>query len=347
VAAPEAGTPVCTITDPLLRELSGLVALGSGYVTINDSNGQASRMRIYYLNARCELTRSVRYPTTARDPEDLALGPDGSLWVADVGDNLNAQNHRSTVAVWRLAPGAKSPVIHRLTYPDGNHDCEAMVIDGDGLPVLITKEVAGSAGIYQPSRPLEAQTEQGVPLKLLGRFSPSLTTTSNPFGVVGRFAVTGAAMAPDRSRLVVRTYADAYEFDVSGGDVVRALTSGKHRVTPLPDEPQGEAIAYTVDGSAFLTVSDTDAQTSLLRYRPAGRGEDAPAASSAASADPSSRSSVDASGPGTVPSSGQTETSGSTPRRLSVVGGGGAAIAAVGMVFVALALGLMIRRRRS
>ncbi len=57
--------------------------------------------------------------------------------------------------------------------------------------------------------------------------------------------ITGAAVSPDRSRVVLRTYAEAYEWDVTDGDVVKAITSGVPRVTPLPDEPQGEAIAYT------------------------------------------------------------------------------------------------------
>ena len=68
--------------------------------------------------------------------------------------------------------------------------------------------------------------------------------------------VTGAAISPDRTRVALRTYTAAYEWDVPDGDVVKAITTGTPRLTPLPDEPQGEAIAYTVDGPRFLTLSD-------------------------------------------------------------------------------------------
>ena len=34
------------------------------------------------------------------------------------------------------------------------------------------------------------------------------------------------------------------------GDVVKAITTTTPRVTPLPDEAQGESIAYTADGAA-------------------------------------------------------------------------------------------------
>ena len=60
--------------------------------------------------------------------------------------------------------------------------------------------------------------------------------------------VTGAARSPDGSKVVVRTYADAFEFDVPNGDIVKALTDGKPRATALAD-PFGEAIAYTPTAS--------------------------------------------------------------------------------------------------
>ena len=39
------------------------------------------------------------------------------------------------------------------------------------------------------------------------------------------------------------------------GDVVKAITTHEPRITPLPDEPQGEAITYSADGTKFLTLS--------------------------------------------------------------------------------------------
>src|SRR3712207_6972861 len=57
-------------------------------------------------------------------------------------------------------------------------------------------------------------------------------------------------------KVVLRTYSDALEWDVSGGDVLAALT-GKPRVTPLPDEPFGEAITYSRDGKSLLDRKST------------------------------------------------------------------------------------------
>ena len=77
----------------------------------------------------------------------------------------------------------------------------------------------------------------------------SATGAANPLGIIGEVVVTGAATSPDRNRVALRTYTAAYEWDVPDGDVVKAITTTTPRLTPLPDEPQGEAIAYTVDGT--------------------------------------------------------------------------------------------------
>jgi hypothetical protein len=74
----------------------------------------------------------------------------------------------------------------------------------------------------------------------------------------------------------LRTYADAFEYDVAGGDLVGALTGGTPRVVALPNEPQGESIAYDRDGASLLTVSEVadlpaGTRAEVLRYPIAGR----------------------------------------------------------------------------
>ncbi|MBY8871441.1 hypothetical protein K7640_06230, partial [Micromonospora sp. PLK6-60] len=260
VAAP-AATPVCEVADRRLDEISGMVATDDGFVMVNDGADQESHRRIFFLDARCAVVRTVRYPSLPRDTEDLAVGPDGSLWVADIGDN---GGNRPTVGVWRLRPGAARPVLHRLTYPDGPRDAEALLITGDGRPLIVAKT---TGRLYAPAGAPRAGTT--TPLTSVGEVRLPGTTTSNPYSVLGRMVITGAATAPDRSRVVLRTYADAFEFDVPDGDVVRALTTGRPRIVPLPDEPQGESVSYSRDGRHLLTVSERAGQPGpvpVLRY---------------------------------------------------------------------------------
>ena len=270
-ARAEPGKAVCTVPDSRLTEISGMVATSDGYVVVNDSSDLESHRKIFFLDGKCKVDDVVSYPTLPRDPEDMARSADGTIWIADIGDNEDSAERRSTIALWKLPKGADQPTIYRMSYPDGPHNAEALLLAGDGTPVVVTKQL-GKAGVYTPTAPLKKG--QTVGLQKVGEFTPPKTTTSNPLAAAGRLTVTGGANAPDGSRVVLRTYADAFEFDVTDGNVVEAITKGTPRITPLPDEPRGEAITYSADGKSFLTVSETAAEPAstkpkILRYAPA------------------------------------------------------------------------------
>jgi hypothetical protein len=104
-----------------------------------------------------------------------------------------------------------------------------------------------------------------------GTFKPEQTGTANKLGNRGpaQNEVTGGAVSPDGSKVALRTLTDAYEWDVTDGNVVAALTNGTPRITPLPSEDQGDAIAYTPDGASFLTVSNSSSAVQVMKYKPA------------------------------------------------------------------------------
>ncbi len=259
LATAPAPATVCRITDDRLAELSGLVATRTGYVVVNDGSDDAAARRIFFLDRRCKVVRTVAYPSRPRDTEDLAQSADGTLWVGDIGDNSRT---RSTIALWRLAPSSRKPALFRLAYPDGAQDAEALLLPPTGPPVVVTKP----GTVYVTDGPLRSGAI--TPLRRAGAVRLPMTGTSNPFSFPGRLLITGGAVSPDGQRAALRTYADAFEFDVPDGDVVRAVTEGTPRVVPLPDEPQGESVAYAVDGSALLTVSEIAAPpVPVLRYQ--------------------------------------------------------------------------------
>ncbi|MEV6690786.1 hypothetical protein AB0M35_04840 [Micromonospora sp. NPDC051196] len=276
----KAGKKQCTVTDSRLREMSGLVVTRNGYIVINDSTDQDDRKRVFYLNKDCQVVRDVGYSGGGPfDTEDLAVSPDKKkLWIADTGDNVTSRQRRERVAVWSMpVDGSKQLVLHRLSYPGGKpHDAEALLIGDDNLPLIITKVTAGKAEIFAPDGPLKTGDTEPVPMKKLGDITLPKTDTENPLSTFGRVAITGAARSPDGSRVVLRTYADAFEYDVQNGDIVGALTTGTPRVTALAD-PFGEAIAYSTDGKTFLTVSDAghlddDEPIDILSYTPSTEG---------------------------------------------------------------------------
>jgi hypothetical protein len=262
LADPAVPVDLCAVSDPGLAELSGLASDGDRWYAVGDSDEGSIAVQV--LNRSCEVVDTITSPVDPFDVEDLALAPDGTLWLSDTGDNGRT---RETIALHELDPAGGSR-FYRLTYPDGAHDAEALLLDGSGTPYVVTKEPIGSALVYRPVAPLVAGTT--APMEKVG--SVALDSTDTPggpvSGLVGSRVVTGGAVSADGAVAALRTYTDAYLFPVSGGDLVAALKTDPVRV-PLPDEPQGEAIAFEPDGTL---LSGSESRNGVLGAVRAVRG---------------------------------------------------------------------------
>ncbi|WP_037304191.1 hypothetical protein [Amycolatopsis orientalis] len=237
VPAPQ---PVCANRDSRLSELSGLVSDGEHLYALNDGG---TKTQIFVLGRDCKVQKVISSPTDPYDPEDLARTADGTFWLSDTGDN---RKKRDTVALISLTPQGKA-TLHRLTYPDGQHDVEALIMDRSGTPYLITKDVFGDAKVYRPTGPLASPGP--TPLESVGSLQIKETSTpGGPVGSIGSMTVTGAASMADGSVVALRTYTDAYLYAVTDGDLAGALQREPLRV-PLPNEKQGEALAFDPDGT--------------------------------------------------------------------------------------------------
>ena len=239
--------PLCQITDPRLAELSGLVVVGDRMLALNDGGDQ---LAVHILDSSCAVTDVRTAPVDPYDPEDLALAADGTVWVADIGDNGAT---RSTIALLAMRPDGSTGV-HRLAYPDGPHDAEALLLAPDGTPYLVTKEVLGASAVY---RPVSALLDGGtVGLERVAGVALTLTgTPGGPAGRAGQLMVTGGAVSGDGRLLALRTYTDAYVWPLSGSDVPSALAAEPLRVA-LPESPQGEAVSFAADNLRLVVGSE-------------------------------------------------------------------------------------------
>lgn len=269
---------LCSIRDERLTELSGMVADEERIYATNDGG---TRIEIFVLRHDCTTERVITAESDPFDVEDLARAADGTFWLADTGDN---RKQRETVALHAVRPDGTT-TLHRLRYPDGAHDAEALLLDGAGTPHIITKNVLGKSGVYRPVSPLA--TPGPVDLESVGSLSLDVTDTpGGPVGSIGSMLITGAAATSDGSVVALRTYTDAYLYAVPDGDVVAALGREPVRV-PLPDEQQGEAIAFAADG-ALLSASEGVGQplrsvagaAGLVSRAPGEPGDEAPSAGS-------------------------------------------------------------------
>lgn len=251
-ATAAADPPVrCTLDDGRLDEVSGLVDGPDGPQVVNDSGNPST---VYRLDpADCSIVGTRAVPIAGRDVEDLARTADGTLWLADIGDNGRTRN---TVAILRL-PAGGGEIVTRLVYPDGPHDAETLLVPGDGRPVIVTKVFGGRSTVYTVDAPLPAEpATTPIPLRRVGDVVLPASDTPNggssTAALLGGGLVTGGAVSDDGRTVALRTYSDAWLYPSAGAasaeDVVAALRRTPVRV-PLPGEPQGEAIAFAPDGT--------------------------------------------------------------------------------------------------
>jgi len=264
----------CTVTDPRLDQISGMVASRGALYVVNDT----APVTVWQLDRRCRAVRqTILTLPRAHDPratlrssgekavdlEDMGVAADGALWLADTGGNTDS---RSAVSLYRWVPGrtldsarAGRPVTrddpipavnavsrYDLRYPDGPADVEALLVTLTGQIVLVSKARTGVATVYQADTPLK-------PVTTLHRVGTLDLRPWLPRRTGGALAVTGGAVSPDGVRFVLRTPGAALEWDAPDGDVVAALRTGVPRKLALGRSRQGEAITYSTDGSALLT----------------------------------------------------------------------------------------------
>lgn len=257
------------VTDPALREISGIVAgrvNPSQWWVHNDSGDSA---RLFALDNQGAVTRQYQLTgAMAVDWEDLAIGrgPLANttyLYAADIGDNSSA---RAEIVVYRVPEPVVTPgpaialggvEILRLRYPDGAHNAEALLVDpttGD-LVIVEKKQAGGVIGVYRTA---------GNPA------AGSLTTLERAgeinVGTGVSNAVTGASISESGSEIALRVYSGTRIFARGAGQSVTQAMADVACNGPTPPEVQGEAIAFEADGSGYVTISEGTGQT-LHHYR--------------------------------------------------------------------------------
>ena len=278
--------------DPRIVESSGLVASSvrdGVFFTHNDSpgtpEGQVEEARVFAVDDQGCTLAEYRLPgATNQDWEDIARGPSAAggnvLWLGDIGDN----NHMRTAGIdvyrvaepnmnssaRRAADGCPTAAVEttawtkfRLRYVDTPHDAETLLAHpSTGQLFVVTKSPTSTALVYAaPVELVEGVDNMLMPVAAI-TFPPSTTLgrgvqADQQFGfdAAGRLQTTAGDISADGTRVVIRTYTDAWEWDITGGDVPGAFL-GVPRQLPLRYTAQGEAIAYTRDGAALVTTCE-------------------------------------------------------------------------------------------
>jgi hypothetical protein len=246
-----------SLAHPRLAEASGAAVTTQrpgALWTLNDSGNAPDLYLIDTTGAL--LTTFPLLGATNTDWEEVALGPCPAgrcLYIADTGDNAERRSevlmHRVPEPELRgMLPAtlpAQQPQTLRIRYPDGPHDVEAMAVTRTGDVLLVTKGRSGGVLLFRLAA--SAWTAGSTIAERIDSLPIAANTGT------GRL-VTGMALSPDGTRLMVRTYRDLYPFAVNPDQTLRPL--GKPTACDiLGREPQGEAVDW-LDAERLVLTSE-------------------------------------------------------------------------------------------
>ena len=129
----------------------------------------------------------------------------------------------------------------------------ALLVDPiSGDLVVLTKEDGASSVLVAAAASLRPGAS--VALTEAGRFEVP-EPASDAFGLPGSY-VTGADVSPDGGTVLVRTYRSVLAFSRPDGEPLPAAFASPPCEVPQVEEAQGESVAFTTDGGAYVTVSE-------------------------------------------------------------------------------------------
>lgn len=252
----QAGVQVGTVNLPQISEASGLAASRRNPGALWTHNDAGHTNQIFAIGTAGNLLGTYTLDgASALDFEDIAVGPGPAagtsyIYVGDIGDNDANKPfiriHRVAEPSVNLAGGPVSGNLSvstfTLTYPDGPHNAESLMVDPlNGDLYLVTKETS-IAHVYRAAFP--QSTSSSITLQ-------SIATLN------GIDRATAGDISPGGGEIVVRNRTQAWQWSRPvGGTIADALALASQGIT-LRSEEQGEALGFSFGGTlGFFTTSE-------------------------------------------------------------------------------------------
>ncbi|MFD0415797.1 WD40 repeat domain-containing protein [Streptomyces sp. NPDC127108] len=229
-----------SIKDPRITESSGLVASRAHpgvYWTHNDQDKGAFLYAVDSATGKTVATITMTGVGRPRDVEAISMGPDGDLYVGDIGDNLGGK--WSFVWIYKLPEPkqlkdqsirAKQYVVK---YSDGPRDAESMMVHPKtGRVYIVDKKEDGEASLYQGPPP--------------ARMSTSRTNVFERVADVDLWATDGA-FSPNGKQLALRGYFGGVSYRWEGDGKIK-----REGRLSVPLQRQGESVTYSPDGTRLM-----------------------------------------------------------------------------------------------
>lgn len=257
-----------------LKEASGIVASRKYpglYWTHNDSGNPND---VYLIDEKGQEKARINLSGIRnRDWEDITYYNDtdngnGYIIISETGDNhLRYGNYflyafqEPSLAFTNEQPVVTSVVPKKFSfhYPDTLHNAETLMADPiTGSVFIVTKSTHHEAVIYQTS--IHDAVNGQLTLKKVG--------------VLPIKKLTAGDISPDGSMIIIKDLDFIYYWDRPVDRSVEKTMQQLPQLIPYSPEPQGEAIAWTLDDKGFVTVSESEhdeLQTIYKHTRPVNK----------------------------------------------------------------------------
>ena len=251
------------VVPPELEEASALVAsYGNPDMlwTLNDSGNPAE---IFLIDDRGAIVMACTLQKVKnRDWEDIAIGPGPGrskyLYIGEVGDNEAKYDYKY---LYRLAEptfrGERGISIEKfdilvVSLPDGKRDMEAIAIDQATGDLYLISKREEQVHLYRSPAATLVPGDTLVPEKVC----------TLPF-----HNVVAADFSPDAKELLVKTYDEIHYWPRPDSLSIPQVLQTTPISLAYKREPQGEAIAWALDGMGFYTLSESvEGQAATLYF---------------------------------------------------------------------------------
>ncbi len=227
-------TKLCKVASTRIKENSGMSRSTYSRPVMFAHNDSGGGPQFFAVGTGCKLRAVFDVPgAPAKDWEDMAAGPGHTLWFGDIGGNRSEVNVVRVKEPRKLSSRKLGHTSYTLTYPDGSHNAEAMMVrPRNGRLFIITKSKSAGA-IYRAPKVLDPDGDN------------KLTKVA-----AARTGLSGADFSRKGSHFVLRGYRRAF--------VYTSLSDTSPTVVPLPEAHTfGEAGMFTRGGALVFGAEGT------------------------------------------------------------------------------------------
>ena len=243
-------TPVTAPVAPgIIDEVSGIAdsKLNPGFLWAQQDGGNQAELFLISYNGNVQKKMHIKSAQN-RDWEDMALGAGpvagvNYIYIAETGDNNASYTNYS---IYRFEePSITTDTVSifdkiNFQYPDGAHDAEAILLDGNTKDIYIITKRDVKSKIYKLPYPQ----------------STSSTSVAVEAGELSINGITAAALSSDGTEILLKTYTDVYYWKRKNNESIIAALKRDAITSGYVTEPQGEAICFKNDNTAFFTLSE-------------------------------------------------------------------------------------------